>query len=87
MYQRAAKQPQKKKKEIGALLTSKTADGKPVFSKDEVKAYSDMRKDYTAAEVIGKIKDELQKRIAPVPENVQALKNAVDGEIVQGDIF
>ena len=46
-----------------------------------------MRKDYTAAEVIEKIKDELQKRITPVPENVQALKKAVDGEIVQGDIF
>lgn len=75
------------KKEIGALLTSKTADGKPVFTKDEVKAYSDMRKDYTAAEVIGKIKAELQKRIAPLPENVEAVKDAVDGEVVQGDIF
>ena len=76
------------KKEIGALLTSKTADGKPVFTKDEVKAYSDMRKDYTAAEVIAIIKKELQNRIAPqLPPEVEALKDAVDGEVVQGDIF
>ena len=75
------------KKEIGALLTSKDADGKPVFTKDEVKAYSDMRKDFTAAQVIAFIKKELQSRLAPLPKNVEAIKEAVDGEVVQGDIF
>lgn len=74
------------KREIGLLLTSKTADGKLIFTKDEVRAFSDMRKDYTAAEVIAKIKEQLQERVK-VPENVEALREAVDGEIVQGDIF
>lgn len=78
------------KREIGLLLTSKTADGKLVFSKDEVKAYSDMRKDFTAAQVIAFIKKELQMRMTPaedLPPAVEAIKNAVDGEVVQGDIF
>ena len=78
------------KKEIGALLTSKKADGKPVFSKDEVKAYSDMRKDFTAGQVIAMIKKELQIRMTPaqdLPPAVEAIKDAVDGEVVQGDIF
>ncbi|MBQ3838225.1 MAG: ERF family protein [Treponema sp.] len=52
------------KKEISNLLTSKTADGKSVFTKGEMKAYSDKRKDYTAREVIDQIKTELQKRLA-----------------------
>ena len=51
------------KKEIAALLSSKGTDGKPLFSKDEMKAYSDMRKDKTAAELIDIIKGELQKRV------------------------
>lgn len=53
------------KKEISNLLLSKTADGQPIFSKAEMKAYSDKRKDYTAREVIDQIKTELQKRLAP----------------------
>ena len=51
------------KKEIASLLGSKGADGKSVFSKDEMKAYSDMRKDKSASELIKIIKEELQKRI------------------------
>jgi hypothetical protein len=53
------------KKELKALLTSNNADGAPIFSKDEMKHYSDMRKDYTAREVIDAIKAELQKRVSP----------------------
>lgn len=53
------------KKELTALLTSKNAEGAPIFSKDEMKRYSDMRKDYTAREVIDAIKAELQKRVSP----------------------
>ena len=53
------------KKEIGGLLASKYANGAPVFSKDEAKKYSDMRKDYTAREVIDAIKKELQTRLNP----------------------
>lgn len=55
------------KKEIGNLLKSKYADGAPIFSKEEMKAYSDSRKDYTAREVIDNIKAELQKRLTPPP--------------------
>ena len=76
------------KREIGLLLTSKTPDGKLIFTKEEVKNYSDMRKDFTAAQVIAFIKKELQMRTAPaedLPPTVEAIKNAVDGEIVSGE--
>ena len=53
------------KKEIGVLLASKYPNGALVFSKDEAKKYSAMRKDYTAREVIDAIKKELQTRLDP----------------------
>ena len=53
------------KKEIGGLLASKYTNGAPVFSKDEAKKYSDMRKDYTAREVIEIIKRDLNARLNP----------------------
>ena len=53
------------KKEIGGLLASKYTNGAPVFSKDEAKKYSAMRKDYTAREVIDAINKELQARLNP----------------------
>ena len=56
------------KKEIAALLSSKGADGGALFSKDEMKAYSDMRKDKTAAELIDIIKAELQNRVSSEAE-------------------
>ena len=55
------------KKEFENLLKSKYADGTPIFSKEEMKTYSDSRKDYTAREVIDNIKAELQKRLTPPP--------------------
>ena len=53
------------KKEIGGLLASKYTNGAPVFSKDEAKKYSAMRKDYTAREVIEIIKRDLNARLNP----------------------
>ena len=53
------------KKKIGGLLASKYTNGEPVFSKDDAKKYSAMRKDYTAREVIDAIKKELQTRLNP----------------------
>ena len=53
------------KKEIGGLLASKYTNGALVFSKDEAKKYSDMRKDYTAREVIEIIKRDLNARLNP----------------------
>ena len=87
------------KKEIGGLLASKYANGDPVFSKDEAKKYSAMRKDYTAREVIDAIKKDLQTRLNPtqtmqtagdmmreqaqqLPPQVEAVKNAFNGEVV-----
>ena len=90
------------KKEIGGLLASKYTNGALVFSKDEAKKYSAMRKDYTAREVIDAIKKELQTRLNPtqtmqtagdimraqaqqaqqLPPQVEAVKNAFDGEVV-----
>jgi hypothetical protein len=56
------------RKEIAALLNSKYTNGQPIFTKDEMKHYSDMRKDCTAREVIDAIKAELQKRVSPAPQ-------------------
>ena len=53
------------KKEIGGLLASKYTNGALVFSKDEAKKYSAMRKDYTAREVIEIIKRDLNARLNP----------------------
>ena len=84
------------KKELGTLLSSKYADKKPVFSKDEIKAFSDMRRDYTAAEVIAKIKEQLQARTNPtatmkkasdLPQPVEDVKKAFDGEVVEAPSF
>ena len=83
-------------------MASKYANGAPVFSKDEAKKYSDMRKDYTAREVIEIIKRDLNARLNPtstmktagdvmreqaqqaqqLPPQVEAVKNAFDGEVV-----
>lgn len=88
------------KKEIGVLLVSKYLNGAPVFSTDEAKKYSAMRKDYTAREVIDAIKKELQARLNPtqqmqtagdmmraqeqqLPPEVAAVKEAVNGEVVE----
>lgn len=90
------------KKEIGGLLSTKYPNGGAVFSKDEAKKYSDMRKDYTAREVIETIKRDLNARLNPtstmktagdvmreqaqqaqqLPPQVEAVKNAFDGEVV-----
>ncbi len=53
------------KKELGGLLSTKYPNGGAVFSKDEAKKYSDMRKDYTAREVIETIKRDLNARLNP----------------------
>ena len=56
------------KEAIAKLLSSKDLTGKPLFSKDEMKAYSDMRKDKTASELIDIIKAELQNRVSSKTE-------------------
>ena len=71
------------KKELGNLLASKDANGKPIFTRDEMKKYSDMRKDYTAREVIDIIKKDLSAKVnPPLPKEVEAVKEAFDGEVV-----
>lgn len=56
------------KKELGVLLSTKYPDGGAVFSKAEAKKYSDMRKDYTAREVIETIKRDLNARLNPTSQ-------------------
>lgn len=63
------------KKEIALLLSSKGVDGKAVFSKDEMKVYSDMRKNKTASELIDIIKEELQKRLGMEEESQNKVKD------------
>ena len=84
------------KKEIGTLLSSKYADKSPVFTKEEMLAFSEMRRDYTAAEVITKIKEQLQARTNPtatmkkaseLPQTVEDVKKAFDGEVVEAPSF
>lgn len=72
------------KSEMKALFENKGSDGNPLFTKDEIKAFSAMRKDKTAQEVIALVKAEIQKKLAPAP--VQAVAEAVQGE-VQQEIF
>ena len=89
------------KKEIGALLAGVYPDGSKVFSTDEAKKYSAMRKDYTAREVINAIRKELQTRTAPTaamktagdimreqaPQEVKAVKDTFAGEVIPDEIF
>lgn len=56
------------KKELGGLLSTKYPDGGAVFSKAEAKMYSDMRKDYTAREVIEAIRRDLNARLNPTSQ-------------------
>lgn len=56
------------KKELGGLLSTKYQDGGAVFSKAEAKKYSDMRKDYTAREVIETIRRDLNARLNPTSQ-------------------
>ena len=56
------------KKELGGLLSTKYPDGGAVFSKAEAKKYSDMRKDYTAREVIKTIRRDLNARLNPTSQ-------------------
>lgn len=56
------------KKELGGLLSTKYPNGGAVFSKAEAKKYSDMRKDYTAREVIEAIRRDLNARLNPTSQ-------------------
>ena len=56
------------KEELGVLFSTKYPDGGAVFSKAEAKKYSDMRKDYTAREVIETIRRDLNARLNPTSQ-------------------
>ena len=63
------------KKEIALLLSGKRKDGKSIFSKDDAKAYSDMRKHKSASELIDIIKEELKRRLSLEEEAQDKTKN------------
>ena len=56
------------KNELGGLFSTKYPDGGAVFSKAEAKKYSEMRKDYTAREVIETIRRDLNARLNPTSQ-------------------
>ena len=56
------------KNELGGLFSTKYPDGGAVFSKAEAKKYSEMRKDYTAREVIETIRRDLNARLNPTTQ-------------------
>ena len=68
------------KAEMMNLLQSKGADGLPVFSKDDMRRFSDMRHNYTAAEVIGFIKNELSQRLS-LPQQAQMVADVMGGAV------
>lgn len=86
------------KAEIVALTKTLDANGKPLFTRDEVKKYSEMRATLTARQVIDKIKDDITRKTNPLsgmktaadltPPEVQKVADAVGGEIVPpADIY
>lgn len=86
------------KHELGNLLKSKYPDGSPVFSKEDALKYSEMRKDFTAREVIDQVKNDLQAKLTPtsgmktagdmmreaeaIPAPVEAAAQALGGEVI-----
>ena len=80
------------KKELGEIFKATFPDGSPVFSKEAMKFFSDLRKDFTAREVIEKARAERDKRLNPtstmskaseLPKPVEAVKEAFNGEVVE----
>lgn len=80
------------KKELGEIFKATFPDGSPVFSKEAMKFFSDLRKDFTAREVIEKARAERDKRLNPtstmskaseLPKPVEAVKQAFNGEVVE----
>ena len=80
------------KKELGEIFKATFPDGSPVFSKETMKFFSDLRKDFTAREVIEKARAERDKRLNPtstmskaseLPQPVEAVKEAFNGEVVE----
>jgi hypothetical protein len=80
------------KKELGEIFKATFPDGSPVFSKEAMKFFSDLRKDFTAREVIERARAERDKRLTPtstmskaseLPQPVEAVKEAFNGEVVE----
>ena len=80
------------KKELGEIFKATFPDGSPVFSKEAMKFFSDLRKDFTAREVIEKARAERDKRLNPtstmskaseLPQPVEDVKEAFNGEVVE----
>lgn len=80
------------KKELGEIFKATFPDGSPVFSKEAMKFFSDLRKDFTAREVIEKARADRDKRLNPtatmskaseLPKAVEDVKEAFNGEVVE----
>ena len=90
------------KNELKNLFKATYANGEKVFSKADAKKYSDMRKDYTAQEVIDTVKKDLQARLNPTQtmqkasdlqqqaaaqKAAETVKETFSGEIVEQPSF
>ena len=64
-------------KALKSLFASKYDDGTPIFSVDDMKAYSDMRKTKTADEVIALVEDVADRRYQ------EFINKTVDGEAAE----
>jgi hypothetical protein len=79
-------------KQLAEIFAATFPDGSPVFSKEAMKFFSDLRKDFTAREVIEKARAERDKRLNPtstmskaseLPKAVEDVKEAFNGEVVE----
>lgn len=70
------------KKEISTLLKSTDNNGAMIFSNADAHRFSDMRRDYTAREVIDAIKKELAERMQ-VPAEVAQVASVMGGTVQQ----
>ena len=87
-----AKWTAEEEKQLAEIFAANFPDGSPVFSKEAMKFFSDLRKDFTAREVIEKARAERDKRLHPtstmskaseLPKAVEDVKEAFNGEVVE----
>lgn len=83
-------------KQLAEIFAATFPDGSPVFSDTAKKFFNDLRSEFAPAVIIERARAERDKRLTPtatmkkaseLPPAVEAVKNAVDGEVVQAPSF
>lgn len=87
-----AKWTAEEEKQLADIFAANFPDGSPVFSDTAKKFFNDLRAEFTAKVIIDKARAERDKRLTPtagmtkaseLPQNVEAVKQAFDGEVVE----